>query len=182
MSPGYEHFWHRLSNTCSSVHQRKPQTEDIKAPTQIPSQNSRRWAKSWRIQHCSRPGRTRFLWTATGPHAGLFSASKSFSAPTATFSPSDTFFLPVCFPQGVPATWSRAGFVGSCPWSCGQLSPCPRLLQQMLPRQVWCSHPHLPKAENKSSRRSRGCQLGGGCEVSKPLLDIELSWQICLPL
>ena len=132
---------------------------------------------------CSRPGWTRgFCGQQLAPTLAFFQHLNR-SLLRQPLSPSDTFFLPVCFPQGVPATWSRAGFVGSCPWSCGQLSPCPCLLQQMFPGKSDAPHPMSPQGrENKNSRRSRGCQLGGGCEVSKPLLDIELSWQICLPL
>ena len=136
-----------FSNTCSSVHQRKPRGWRPASSLQIPSQNSRRWAKNESSR--SRPGRIQgFCGQQLAPTLAFFQHLNR-SLLQQPLSPSDTFFLPVCFPPGVSATWSRAGFVGSCPWSCGQLSPCPCLFQQMLPRQVWCSPPHVSPRQRK---------------------------------
>lgn len=166
-----------FSNTCLSVHQRNLGAEDRK-PLQIPSRTGRLRAKS--ESSCSGPGRTRgFCGQQLAPR-WPFSASKSFSAPTAVFPLTHSSFLSAS--SGVPATWSRVA-VGSCPWSCGQLSMSPLVAANAPQASLMLPTPTSPKAEKTRTlgeAEAVSWEWGGG--VSKPLLNIIYSWQICLPL
>lgn len=126
------------------VHQRKPGAKTRQLPADS-FQNSRRVSKE-RVQLQRARADPGFLWTATGPHAGLFSASKSPLCSDSRFPLTHSSFLSAFPRESRPHGPGQASWEPPLKlWAAVPMSP---LVAANAPQaSLMLPTPHLPKAE-----------------------------------
>ena len=146
-----------FSNTCSSVHQRKPRGWRPASSLQIPSQNSRRWAKSKSGR--SRPGQSRsFCGQQLAPTLAFFQHLNR--SPTAAFPL--WHILPSCLlSPGSPGHMVQGRLRGELPlklWAAVPMSP--HVAANAPQASLMCLTPCLPRAEKTRPLGGADRQLG----------------------